>query len=237
MQDFHSGSPTHLATDAVCLILMVAAVLVGRSLSEERERLLRRSWVVGIVVVQVVHLVLIVRDYDPQHSLPLHLCDVAVVAAALAIWTRARVWRTLTYFWAIGFSSQAFLTPILEDGPAHVGFWVFWTTHLQVVGSAVYDVFVGGYRPNRRDFLVACAGTLFYGAVVFPIDMLFGLNYGFIGQSDAYGAGTMLDHLPGWPWRPFVIYALGVAGMAMLWLVWPLASLVSRRRRTGTRRS
>ena len=94
MQDFHSGSPTHLATDAVCLVLMAAAVLVGRSLSEERERLLRRSWVVGIVVVQVVQLVLIVRDYDPQHSLPLHLCDVAVVAAALAMWTRARVWRT-----------------------------------------------------------------------------------------------------------------------------------------------
>ena len=224
-EDFQAGSSTHAAAVAGCALLMLLFVVAGRRLSAEREERLRRRWVAGVLVVQVVVLTFsfLPGRFDPLHSFPLHLCDLAIFAAALALWTGRRTWRALTYFWAFGLSTQAFLTPTLEQGPARLAFWLFWLVHLQVVGSAVYDVVVGGFRPHGRDFASACFATLAYGAVILPIDVLFGWNYGFIGPADSAGTGTLLEHLPGWPWRPLVMYALGVAVMAVLWLVWPLA--------------
>jgi hypothetical integral membrane protein (TIGR02206 family) len=159
--------------------------------------------------------------------LPLHLCDVAVFVGAIALASERRWLRSLTYFWAIGLSTQAFLTPAVTDGVAHIAYWLFWAQHAQVLGSAVYDVVALGYRPGGRDFLVACLGTLVYGLLVLPIDLLFDLNYGFVGRYVPEG-DNVLRALPPWPERLAVMYGLTVALMLVLWLAWPLARSVRR---------
>src|SRR5579864_7994728 len=49
-------------------------------------------------------------------SLPLQLCDVAIFVAAVALWTRRRIFVEITYFWALAGTIQALLTP---DLPQH----------------------------------------------------------------------------------------------------------------------
>lgn len=226
------GSPLHLLTLGGCALVVTAFALAGRALrGRPREPLLRRLWIAGMAVVggTVLTIGFLPRNFDPRYSFPLHLCDVAILVSALSLATLKRPLRAMTYFWALGLSTQAFFTPIVRLGPEHVEYWFFWTLHVQVVGAAVYDLAVHGFRPGARDFATACGATLAYGLVMIPVDLAFDWNYGFLGRDDRMGAGTLLERLPPWPWRLPVMLALALSGMALLWLVWPLARWLGAR--------
>ncbi|MDX1385881.1 MAG: TIGR02206 family membrane protein, partial [Thermoanaerobaculia bacterium] len=148
LHELRVGSPLHYATIGWCLAAMAAFALWGRALeSPRKERRLRRAWVVvmGALSAVVLSIAFHPRNFDARYSLPLHLCDVAILVAGVALWTRNRLARTLTYFWTLGLSTQAFLTPVVAAGPAHLEYWFFWILHVQVVGAAVYDLVVHGY--------------------------------------------------------------------------------------------
>jgi hypothetical protein len=49
--------------------------------------------------------------------------------------------------------------------------------------TAIYDITVNGFRPAWRDYGIACAASVMYVAVVLPIDLALGANYGFLGKS------------------------------------------------------
>jgi len=236
LHEFRPGSALHYGTLAWCLAAMVGFAWWGRSLADPRhEQLLRRGWVVVMALVSAVVLSIawLPANFDARYSLPLHLCDLAIVIAGVSLWTRQRLARSLTYFWTLGLSTQAFVTPIVLSGPAHPEYWFFWILHVQVVGAAVYDLAVHRFRPTRRDFLQALGVTLLYGVVVTPIDLAWGWNYGFLGRDERLGAGTLLEYLPPWPQRLPVMFALAASGMALLWLVWPAARWLRTRLHWG----
>jgi hypothetical integral membrane protein (TIGR02206 family) len=110
-------------------------------------------------------------------------------------------------------------TPDLLDGPARIGFWLFWANHFAVVGAALYDVIARGYRPTWRDFAIAVRLGLAYVAIVLPLDVALGLNYGYLGRSRA-GQPTLVDVLGPWPWRVPVMIGLAAGVMVLLMLPW-----------------
>ena len=221
------GSSLHLVTLAVCLATMAALARLGRRASERGERVLRLAWAGGIVALQLVFAWRYWHParFDAATSLPLHLCDLTVLIAAAALATDVRALRALLYFWALALSTQAFVTPIVRVGCAHADYWFFWIYHAQLVGAAVYEVAVRGFRPTRRDFVTASLGLVAYGALVLPLDLAFGWNYGFLGPGEL--PETALDVLPPWPWRLLVFFAAAELAMALLWLV---AALFARKR-------
>ena len=233
MEEFRVGSPLHLLTVAVSVLVMAAFAVRGRALAGgDGERRLRRAWAIGIFVVAAVLLVrsLWPSTIDVRYTLPLHLCDVAFPLAGLALWGERRALHALAYFWGIGLSTQTFLTPILRLGPAHPEFWFFWIYHVQLVGAAVYVVAARGFRPRRRDFLTAWGATVAYALVILPLDVAFDWSYGFLGPDDSLGRGTILDLLPPWPWRLAALFAMVTVWMAVLWLAWPLVGRLRRAR-------
>ena len=161
--------------------------------------------------------------------LPLHVCDIAAWVAPLALWTQVRWARSWLYFWAIGLSTQAFVTPVLRDGFATPHFWLFWVGHLQIVGSAIYDVVVLGYRPKIRDLAVVVTISLVYGAIVMALNLTFGWNYAYIGNR-APESPTLVDHLGPWPFRVLPLVTLAFSAMALAWLPWALADRARGRR-------
>jgi hypothetical integral membrane protein (TIGR02206 family) len=160
-------------------------------------------------------------------SLPLHICDFASLAAPAAMLWPRRWLRAIVYFWGLGLSLQGFITPDLRDGPARLGFWMFWANHYLVVGLAIYDLF-RGYRPRWRDYWIATLLGLVYVAIILPLDIALNLNYGYLGPSKPRHP-SLIDHLGPWPWRVGVILALGYAVMAMMVLPWELARKFSAR--------
>ena len=208
----------------VCIGLIVAIVCVAKfSLSREAESRLRGAlaWIalLGWVFMQVWYLLPAHRDWSV--SLPLHICDIAALLMPFVLWGGSRWMRSLLYFWGFAFTTHGFITPVLDVGPDHVKFWLFWFNHSVVFGGAVYDVVVLGYRPTARDLLTAIAITVCYVAVVLPINLIAGWNYGFVGNT-APAVPTLIDALGLWPLRLVWIALLGIVVFVLLWLPWKI---------------
>jgi len=224
----------HLLTVLACGAVMFSAAVYGHwHRGTAREVRFRRGWGWCVLAYQVYTTIFYASQCTLERSLPLQLCDLAAFVAAGAMLTPARWLRTLLYFWGIGLSTQAFATPIIHDGLGTLRFWMFWIGHVAIVGSAVYDIVVGGYRPGRRDLLTAIALTAAYAAVVFILDIIAGTNYGYLGNTRPDNP-TIIDRLGPWPGRVAIIAAIVLADFVLLWAVWPagraLWSLVTGRR-------
>ena len=167
----------------------------------------------------------------PEHftwrqSLPLQLCDLTTFIAGLAMVTHWRPLRTMLYFWGIGLSTQAFISPIIQMGLGSIWYWLFWIGHTAIVGSAVYDIIVCGYRPRGRDLALGLTVSYIYTMSMFYMDVWLTqavgepINYGFVGPSKPENP-TIMDKLGAWPGRVAVMCAIVIAEYILLWAVWP----------------
>ncbi|MCI0362824.1 MAG: TIGR02206 family membrane protein [Phycisphaerales bacterium] len=221
-------SVMHALVIVVFAALTSAMVMIGLRWRGTRwQRAFERSFCLAALTFWVIVHVweLTPGEFNPTNSLPLHLCDVSAVIAALALMTSARGLRALLYFWGLGLNTQAFITPLLQSGPAHLSFWTFWGMHFLIVMSAVYDLIVRGFRPQWRDYAVAVLASLIYLVIVLPIDIAFGFNYGYVGNTTPHRP-TIVDVLGPWPQRVVVISLLVCATMALLMLPWEMARRV-----------
>ena len=147
--------------------------------------------------------------WSAKTSLPLALCDVAVLVAACACWWRVPLLVELTYFWGLAGTLQAVVTPDLNSGFPHLLFFQYVVGHLGIVVAALFLV-VGmriSPRPGavRRTFAI----TVGYSALVGIVDGVTGANYMFLRRPP--GEWTLLRLLGPWPW-----YTLSAAAVALV---------------------
>lgn len=228
MHTFRLFSPTHAAVVVCFAAAVVALVALRRRLRDpsHAERLDRILALFAFVVCLVTNAwPLLPWHFRLDWSLPLHVCDLVTMCVPFAIASDRRPTRAILYFWGLGLCTQGFITPDLTDGPAHFGFWNFWLAHATIVGGALYDVLARGYRPTWRDFRLTLLIDLAYVAVILPLDVLLGVNYGFVGPT-APAQPSIVDALGPWPLRVPVILALGVAATALLMLPWEVVRRV-----------
>jgi len=149
--------------------------------------------------------------WSARTSLPLALCDMAVLVAALACWWKIPLLVELTYFWGLAGTLQGLITPDLSVGFPHLVFWQYVAGHLGIVFAALF--LVVGMRIVPRPYAVprVFALTLGYTAVVGLVDTLSGANYMFLRRPP--GEWTLLRLLGPWPW-----YVLSAAGVAVVLL-------------------
>jgi len=208
---FRPYTTYHLTVVLLCAVVIAGACMTGRRLlrrSAAAERAFRCTWAWATLAFQLFTLgwFLLPSHYDPDRSIPLQFCRIAALITPFALLTTRPLPRALLYFWGLGLSSQALLTPVYREGFAHFAFWAFWLGHLQIVGSAVYDLSVRGYRPTTRDYLAATVLGLAYVALVVPINAAWGFNFGFLGRTES-GTKTFASFVPPWPWRPFFVWS------------------------------
>lgn len=231
---FAPFTATHLVAAGIGIACMAVFVLAGRQSSDEREKLVARTWAGLWLVQQATTTVywLLPASFDIGKSLPLHLCDVigwiGPFALLLAHTRKTRWLRTVLYFWGIGLSTQAFFTPTVEQGPGDPRFWFFWISHTQIVGAGIYDIIVRGYRPGVRDLKTTIIASLCWMVPLALFDWVAGLNYGFLGQE--LEGETILNVLPAWPWRLFAMAGIVLVLFTMLWGVWPLSRLIAAKK-------
>lgn len=141
---------------------------------------------------------------------------------------RSRFLVGILYFWGIGLSLQGIITPDLGMGPLTVIFWIFWLHHTAIVGAAVYMLVVHRFRPRRKDLYWSVVAGLAYLVVVFPIDAVFGFNYGYLGPRNP-SQPTLIDVLGPWPWRVGLMAGLAGVVMGLLLLPWEVVRWWRRR--------
>jgi hypothetical integral membrane protein (TIGR02206 family) len=222
VEAFQSFSVQHVVT-VVALALAIAGMCwTGRRLhgtpAGRRYEIGLSAFVWAIWLGYLAYTFIEFR-WDPRYALPLQMCDLVAVVAALVFVRPTRELQSLAYFWGLALSTQALITPDLAGGPDSLAFWWFWLYHLFVVGAGVYVVAVQGFRPQWRDLRFALLIGILYAAVIFTIDAVFDVNYGYLGRATPTRP-TLLDVLGAWPWRVLVMMLLASLAMALLWLPW-----------------
>ncbi|MGA0024997.1 MAG: TIGR02206 family membrane protein [Burkholderiales bacterium] len=200
MDSFRAFSITHALAVATLALLIVVWIAATRKAPASAgpsavERAL--AWI-NLAIWFAAHLWWIIPPaLDVRTTLPLQLCHVAAILASVVLLTRRRWARTLVYFWGIGLSTQAILTPSLTDPPDSIWFWGFWQQH--------------GFR-------LACLATCAYLLAILPLNLLLGANYGFVGDSTPE-TPSIVDVLGPWPQRLVIIIALVFVAFLILKLL------------------
>jgi hypothetical integral membrane protein (TIGR02206 family) len=168
-------------------------------------------------------------DWTTRGSLPLDLCDVALVVAAVTCWHPG--WQLgveLTYFWGLAGTLQAVLTPDLSSSYPHVEFFQFVVAHLGILLAVTYLVLGLGCAPRRGAVMRVFTITLAYTAAIAVVDVVTGGNYMYLRRRPA--ESSLLSVLGPWPW-----YILGAAGVALVlfWLLYLPFRLRAERARYG----
>jgi hypothetical integral membrane protein (TIGR02206 family) len=205
---------------------VVLVVLWGRShRGTARELPARRGYALvlgGVVVTMQAYYLLEPGGFRLGTSLPLELCDLAEIAAVVALWTRSPRATAFTYYVALTLSIQGILTPSLGQAFPTPRFLGFWTLHFLVVWAAVYLTWGLGFRPTWRLYRFACLATLLWVAVVFPLNAALDTDYGYLNRKPA--SASLLDLLGPWPGYVLAGAVIVLGGWALvLTLPWTLA--------------
>ncbi|HKV88910.1 MAG TPA: TIGR02206 family membrane protein [Candidatus Dormibacteraeota bacterium] len=166
----------------------------------------------------------------PAGSLPLQLCDAAILVASLALWTRRQVLVEVTYFWGLAGSLQALLTPDLPQHFPSYPYLQYYLAHGGVVAAALLLTAGLGLHPRPFSAVRVAGITVVYAALVGTVDALTGANYMYLRARPP--SPTLLDAMGPWP-----LYIGGAAGLAVVLLAALEAPFHLPRRRDLARRT
>jgi hypothetical integral membrane protein (TIGR02206 family) len=226
--EFHAYSPSHLVVILLTIVLpIVLALFVHRTKSRFLERSICFAISALLLINYVIYLI-VARQFGVaawQKMLPLQLCDWAMVVIIIALWSGNRRWLEIAYFWGIGGTLQAIITPNLRFGFPDLRFISFFVAHSGIIIGIIFLMLIYGFRPRAIGVLRTFAWTEFYFVIAFTTDLLTGENYGFLLHKPE--AASLLSFLS--DSRPlyllefhclaFVFFALLYAPFAMVDLV------------------
>jgi hypothetical integral membrane protein (TIGR02206 family) len=221
VHDFRPDTPLHYASIIGSQVWILSGVIIGRLLKNtDKRRVLEHALGWSIAFIQLYAMVWrwMPGNFEITEALPLQLCRIVSWACVVAFIFRARWAIALAFFWGLGLSTMGLITPVITTGVASVEYWLFWLSHAQIVGTAVYFIVVYKWGPTRRDWVLAAAASFAYFALVVPVNIALGTHYGFLG-SGAYSRNTLAGHLGPYPMRIVWILLLGEAWLAFIFFV------------------
>ncbi|MCH9668182.1 MAG: TIGR02206 family membrane protein [Actinomycetia bacterium] len=216
--EFVAYGPSYWSVIAVFAVGAVVLVRLGR---RQTATAARRFGRIGGALTALIYAGASVNALVPPGigwSVPLHLTDLATVAAAYALWSQRQWAYALTYYWGLVLSTQALISPVLT-GPdfPHYQFLGFWLIHLFVVWAAIYLTWGRGMRPTWRSYRIALTVTGVWAVITITFNSIAGTNYGFLNRKP--GNASLLDLMGPWP----VYLLIGAALVAVVWaaMTWP----------------
>lgn len=169
-----------------------------------------------------------------DYALPVQLCDAAAFLSVVMLLWGNRTSFELVYFWGLGGSLQALLTPDLYYPFPHFMFISFFVLHGAILTAIFYLIAVEGFRPTLKSIGKTFIYTNVYAGFVALINRLTGGNYMFLSRKPE--GASIIDFLGPWPW--YLLSLEGVLLIVCLILYIPFAGknpLAGRSRRIATR--
>ena len=148
-----------------------------------------------------------------KQALPFQLCDWAMVTIIVALLTARRSWSEVSYFWGIGGTFQAVLTPNLRFGFPDLRFISFFVAHSGIIVGVVFLMLTRRLRPYPFSIVRVFAWSEVYFVCALVVDLLTDVNYGFLLHKPE--AFSLLSYLSNsWP-----IYLLQMHGLALVFFI------------------
>jgi len=228
---FHSYGPAHLVVIFLTIALpFFLASLVRRTKSRKLERSI--CFVISaLLLINYVAYLIVARQFGITQwyrALPLQLCDWAMFVIIVALWTGNKRWLEIAYFWGIGGTLQALITPNLRYGFPDLRFISFFVAHSGIIIGIVFLMLIYGFRPGPNGVWRTFLWTEVYFVIAFSVDLLTGENYGFLLHKPE--AASLLSFLS--DWRPLYLiefHLLAFGFFALLYAPFAVVDLVRRR--------
>ena len=215
--EFHAYAAPHLVVIFLTATLpFVLAALAHRSKSQSLERAITLT-LTAVLVLNYVSYLIFVRyrggAVSWQQLLPLQLCDWGMVVVIVALLTGRRRWFEVAYFWGIGGTVQAVLTPNLQFGFPDFRFFSFFISHCGIIIGVIFLMLMRRYRPEPMSIVRVFLWSELYFIVTMIADELTGYNYGFLlHKPEAFSLLSFLSDS-----RP--LYLVQMHGLALLFFV------------------
>jgi hypothetical integral membrane protein (TIGR02206 family) len=193
--------------------VLAAIVRCAKSPRVERAIIVTLS---AVLVFNYVGYLIFIRSHGVvawRQMLPLQLCDWGMVVVIVAMWTGSQRWFEVAYFWGIGGTLQAVLTPNLRFGFPDLRFFSFFISHSGIIIGVVFLMLTRRYRPYPMSIVRTFLWSEFYFVVTLIADELTGFNYGFLlHKPEAFSILSFLSDS-----RP--LYLLEMHGVALLFFI------------------
>src|SRR6202163_1316134 len=180
---FRPFGPAHHVVVLLTMALpFVLAAFVRKSRWPRCERIIARLLAVTLAVNYLgyeIYLGLTV-GLRWQKALPFQLCDWAMVAILVALLTGRERWLEVAYFWGIGGTLQAILTPDLKYAFPDIRFLTFFIAHSGIVVGIAFVMILRGFRPHFGSVWRTFAWSELYFVMTIVVDVLTGVNYGYL---------------------------------------------------------
>src|SRR5207249_6799803 len=214
--EFQPYGLPHLTVIFLTIVLpFVLAAIVWRTKSPRAEKVIVGVLSAVLVLNFVVYLIFILRrDITTlQQMLPMQLCDWGMVVVIVAMCIGNQRWFEVAYFWGIGGTLQAVLTPNLRFGFPDWRFISFFTSHCGIIIGVVFLMLTRKYRPYPMSIVRTFIWSEIYFIITLVADELTGFNYGFLlHKPEAFSILSFLSDL-----RP--LYLLEMHGVALLFFL------------------
>lgn len=247
---------TLLGTEHLSVLAIATAGIAGLIGFTRRVRGTRLETPIRRVVCYALAAVLVVcavfyqvraltgASWTVQESLPLHLCDFAVIVTVIAVVAAAGRGRAgvferipaggfrqrayeLSYYWGLAGTSQALLTPDLQAHFPDPEYLRFFLAHGSIVAGVLLMTLGLGMRPRPDSPRFAWLVTAGLAICVLVLNRLLGSNYMYLNRPPA--SPTLIDYLGPWPWSLLGLAAVGTAAIGLCYAPWWLADRVRSR--------
>jgi hypothetical integral membrane protein (TIGR02206 family) len=227
---FRAYSAEHLIAIVLTFGLpFVLAALVRRTGSRKVERAVILGILFALALNYVAYMVFIrvQTDQSWREKLPMQMCDWAIVVIIIALLTAHRLWFEVAYFWGIGGTLQAILTPDLRYGFPDFRFFSFFISHSGIVIGVIFLMLTRRLRPYPISIVRVFAWTEVYFVCALTVDLLTGVNYGYILHKPA--AFSLLSFLSdSWPIYILQFHLLALVFFIVLYLPFAIYDLLGR---------
>ena len=180
---FQAYGLPHVTVIFLTIVLPFAlAAIVRRSKSQRLEKSIIGVLSAVLILNYVIYLIFIRSRglVDWRQMLPMQMCDWGMVVVIVAMWTGNQRWFEVAYFWGIGGTLQAVLTPNLRFGFPDWRFISFFTSHCGIIVGVIFLMLIRRYRPHPMSIVRVWLWSEFYFVVTLIVDELTGVNYGFL---------------------------------------------------------
>lgn len=209
--------PEHCLTIAATVILTILTVVYARRAPDSLGVRIQ-TWTLAIILLLTwVGKAITYPMSGYAIPLPMHLCDWAGYASALALMTR-KIWLVeLAYFWGLGAAIHGLITPDLRYGFPYPVWISSIHLHIFAVLAAFYVVLGLKLRPSRwsvlRVFLISHVYIL---AAWIANQITPGYNFGFLERKP--NIGSLMAYFPPEPWHFIGFWPLAIVVFSLLYL-------------------
>ncbi len=201
----------HLSAIAVTFAAPLLMAAVTRLTGDPRIAAATRWLLVSLLVTErIAWLALLQRDglMSVEAALPMHLCNWAEITVALTLIHPTQITYELAYFWGLGGSVQALLTPDLSYGFPDLRFLSFFASHGGVIASVLYLTFGMDMRPVPLSMVRALGWSALYLAAAMMVNSWLGSNFGYLRRKPDHP--SVMDYMPDWPYYILELSLLAV---------------------------